>query len=156
MSVTTKFLIMVLVISMVYHERSMQIDILSARNIKQKQLINDLSRDYEQKVSELENKVASLSALNLRISAYTKSKDETNDDPENTAIMEKPIPGKTCAVSRDLKHLLGKEVYITGVGVRRVNDLMNSRYENSMDLLVGSKDYAMNFGVQEKEIVVIN
>lgn len=94
--------------------------------------------------------------LSLRITAYTPSKDETNDDPNNTAIMERPIPGRTCAVSRDLLHLLGKDIYIEDFGVRRVNDLMNARYEKSIDLLVGNKSYAKQIGIQEKEVVVIN
>ena len=42
---------------------------------------------------------------------------------------------KTIAVSRDLRHLLGQEVYIHGLGYRFVNDLMAARWTNRIDLV---------------------
>ncbi len=94
--------------------------------------------------------------LTVRMSAYTASVDETDEDPENTAIMESPIPGYSCAVSRDLKYLLGKTVYIEKYGIRRVNDLMNQRYVQAIDLLVPTKAYARQVGVQQIEIVIVS
>jgi len=61
--------------------------------------------------------------------------------------MERPVVGRTVAVSHDLKHLLGKTVYVEGYGVRRVNDLMARRWERRIDVLVGSKEEARQRGV---------
>lgn len=91
----------------------------------------------------------------LRATAYTARVEECDPTPEVTAIMEPPVPGWTVAVSHDLKHWLGKTVYIYGMGVRRVNDLLNPRYENAIDILVNTVQEARNFGVQELEVVVI-
>ena len=91
----------------------------------------------------------------VELTAYTARKEETNNDPGNTAIMEKPISGWTIAVSQDLKHLLGKRVYIRGFGVRRVNDLMNSRYTKRVDILVSSVSEARKIGLRKNIKLVI-
>jgi len=92
---------------------------------------------------------------NITITAYSPSVEETNEDPENTALMEPPIIGYTCAVSRDLKHMLGKRIYIYGVGVFKVNDLMNKRYEKRIDICT-NKSSAIEFGIQERDVVMID
>lgn len=93
----------------------------------------------------------------LEISAYTISKRETDKDPHVTAFMERPVPGKTCAVSRDLiKKLKDKRIYIEGVGVRKVNDTMNKRYTKSIDLVVNNKRQALDFGRVNRKVVILD
>ncbi len=104
----------------------------------------DLIREYEK-----------AHLYKVRATAYTARREETNEDPTNTAIMETPKPGWTIAVSHDLKHLLGKKVYVYGLGVRRVNDLMNQRFDNHIDILVGTVPQARAFGVQHLEMVYL-
>jgi 3D (Asp-Asp-Asp) domain-containing protein len=87
--------------------------------------------------------------------AYTARAKECNKDFKNTAIMEKPRPGYTIAVSQDLMHLLGERVYIKGEGVRRINDLMNKRYKNRIDLLHPTVSGARKFGTQTVIMIVI-
>jgi 3D (Asp-Asp-Asp) domain-containing protein len=91
----------------------------------------------------------------LEATAYSLREEECNDDLNNTATMTKPVPGWTVAVSRDLAWMMGKRVYIAGLGVRKVNDLMNARYENAIDILVPDKDMAMEFGRKTLKVVVI-
>lgn len=91
----------------------------------------------------------------LRLSAYTARPEECNDDPENTAIMQKPKPGWTVAVSHDLKGWLGKRVYVQGFGVRLVNDLMNGRHEKSIDILVGDVSAAKAIGIRRNVLVTL-
>ncbi|HDQ41580.1 MAG TPA: hypothetical protein ENN39_11205 [Desulfonatronum sp.] len=91
----------------------------------------------------------------LRLSAYTARPQECNDDPENTALMHTPKPGWTVAVSHDLKGWLGKRVYVQGFGVRLVSDLMNSRHEKSLDLLVGDVSAAKSIGVRRNVLVTL-
>ena len=90
----------------------------------------------------------------LTITAYTNRPQETNKCPK-TATMEQAVPGWTVAVSRDLIHWLGGRVYIEGVGVRRVNDLMNARHEKTLDLLVGTVGDAVEWGRQERMVVYL-
>lgn len=89
------------------------------------------------------------------ISAYTPRKQETDKDPHNTATMEKPIPGWTCAVSQDYLHWLGGRVYIPGIGVRKVNDLMHPRYEKTIDLFMGKVPHAKEFGKRQLHAVYL-
>lgn len=100
----------------------------------------------------IENKV---DGVLLTATCYTARKQETNNDPVHTATMRKPVVGSTVAVSRDLIHWLGGSVYIEGLGVRRVDDLMNSRFTNKLDILVGSVKEARAFGVQEKKVIFL-
>ena len=90
---------------------------------------------------------------NMTVTAYTASKDETDDTPYETALMEKPVSGWTCAVSHDLMRFLGDKVYIEGIGVRRVNDLMNERFEKRVDVFVGTKEQARGIGKSNRQVV---
>lgn len=83
------------------------------------------------------------------ITAYSGEKRQTNNNPSKTALMETPIPGGTCAVSQDLKKYLGMRVYISGFGVFRVNDLMNRKFTNRLDLFMASRKKAEDFGKKE-------
>jgi 3D (Asp-Asp-Asp) domain-containing protein len=89
------------------------------------------------------------------ISAYTNHPQETNHDNNHTAIMEKPVAGYTCAVSQDLIHWLGGTIYIKGIGIRKVNDLMNKRFEKSVDLYIGTVKQAKEFGRQDKQVIFL-
>lgn len=121
--------------------------------------------DLQPKVDELkrENKSLKLvvesyksnSTYTVDISSYTASENETNSRPDQTSMMESPISGWTIAVSNDLKHLLGKRVYVEGFGVRRVNDLMNNRYNSRVDILVGTKKKAREIGVLKNKKLIL-
>lgn len=94
-------------------------------------------------------------SLICNVSAYTNHPNETNKDNNNTAIMEKPVAGKTCAVSQDLIHWLGGTVYIKGIGIRKVNDLMHNRFSKSIDIVMGSKKEAYAFGRNELTVIFL-
>jgi len=91
----------------------------------------------------------------ITITAYTARKEECNKDPHRTAIMTKPKVGRTIAVSHDLIHWLGGWVYISGVGIRKVEDLMNERFTMKMDLLVDSVSEATKWGIQERRVIFL-
>ena len=127
--------------------------------------LNNLKNDLQFELNNLNLKKDQLKLLienyktnnefKVTITAYTARRQETNNDPNNTAIMERPKPGWTIAVSHDLKFMLGKRVYIPGYGVRYVNDLMNSRYTKRIDILVSSVEEARRIGVRKGSIVLI-
>lgn len=98
----------------------------------------------EQRVAVLEQR---LRPLHVTVTHYTASADETDSDPDITAILERPRVGRTVAVSRDLKHLLGKKIYLEGYGIRWVNDLMAKGAKMRVDVLVGTKKGARLSGV---------
>lgn len=95
-------------------------------------------------------------ARRLDITGYTASREECDEDPGITAILERPIAGGTCAVSRDLTHWLGCDVYVEGVGVLRVNDLMHPRFNNRLDLVFARRGDAENWGLQKRTVVRLN
>lgn len=75
---------------------------------------------------------------------------------EYTAAMTKPVVGRTVAVSRDLTHLLGRDIYIEGLGIKRIEDLMNERWVNKIDIMVPTEKDAKIFGIQKVRFFVIN
>ena len=101
------------------------------------------------------NYLTTLEYATCEVTAYTARKQETNNDNTNTATMEKPKPGYTCAVSRDLLQWLGGTIYIEGLGVWKVNDLMNKRFTNRIDLCVGTVKYARELGLKELNVVFL-
>jgi len=120
-------------------------------------VLNFLQRqhtDHQHQVILALQNANTISTQLYTITAYTTAKDETNGDGR-TALLEKPISGWTCAVSRDLMDWLGGTVYIQDVGVRRVNDLMHSRYEKSVDVFCGNKYQAIQFGRQKKRVTFL-
>ena len=114
------------------------------------------------KINNLENKVATLREniqkkykyTGVTVTAYSPSHEETDSTPNQTAIMEKPVIGYTCAVSRDLNHLLGKRIYIAGIGVFKVNDVMNKRYTKRVDICL-NKGSAIDFGIKKNKTIVL-
>ena len=104
---------------------------------------NKLTTEYEQVIQDLETDVeeSEITLIKTRkkakksrhyrvkISYYVPSAGGINSsgNRKKTAIGERPVPGKTLAVSRDLKHLLRKRIHIPGRGVFYANDLMAKR-----------------------------
>jgi len=75
--------------------------------------------------------------------------------PNKTAILEKPVAGWTAAVSPDLIGWLGGRIYIEGVGVRRVNDIMKNLHRKSVDLYAGNERAAKEFGRKQSTVVFL-
>jgi len=96
-------------------------------------------------IAELEKMVA---PVTVDVSAYNAVRRQTDADPQRNAIMRKPKPGLSVAVSRDLAHLLGQEIWLEGLGVRQVDDLMHPRYERRVDILMPGERQAREFGVR--------
>lgn len=86
-----------------------------------------------------------LGALLVTASAYTACPSEGGPlAADGTCV----VPGRTVAVSRDQRHLLGKYIHIDGIGRRLVNDLMAARWRQAIDVAVPSKRAANEFGRQ--------
>ena len=94
--------------------------------------------------------------LRLTATAYCPDCLAEGDGPQPSALGGPVRAGRTVAVSRDLRRLLGRTVYIEGFGVRVVEDLMHSRYAARMDLCLPGKRQALDFGVQNLDVVVLD
>lgn len=123
------------------------------KTLEEQNMIITMEATYEEESSTPNE--SELIDNKFTISAYTARKRETNKDPHHTATMEKPIAGWTCAVSQDYVHWLGGRIYIPGVGVRRVNDLMHSRFEKAIDLFMGNTAHAQEFGKRQLQAVYL-
>ena len=85
----------------------------------------------------------------VTLTTYKASETETDSTPNITASgfkITNPKKHRIIAVSRDLKkkYKFGQKVRITGAGkyngTYRVHDVMNKRYKNRIDILIGHND----------------
>lgn len=96
--------------------------------------------------------------LTVTVTAYSGRPEETDDTPGHTATNERVKPGGV-AVSRDLFDngwVFGKKIYIKGLGVFTISDLMAQRKRNHIDIFMGDTDAARTFGVQTLEAHLID
>lgn len=63
---------------------------------------------------------------------------------------------KTVAVSQDLRHLLGREVHIEGLGWRFVSDTMPPKWRGRIDVAVSDREQAREFGKQKGRILGVH
>ena len=85
----------------------------------------------------------------VTVTAYTSRCRETDDSPYYTS-KNKPVVRGGIALSRDLLEEIGygKEVILEGYGVFTVNDTMNKRFKNSVDIWMGDLKAARLHGRQ--------
>lgn len=103
----------------------------------------------EEYIAELESRLADKYNRAVTLTAYTARSSECDETPHVTAMMVKPRPGRTIAVSRDLFDdgwTFGRSVYIAGFGVFVVEDLMHRRHTQRIDILMGTVSEAREFG----------
>jgi 3D (Asp-Asp-Asp) domain-containing protein len=92
----------------------------------------------------------------VAVTTYTPSVEETDSTPLITASGFKinpvnPKKHRIVAVSRDLKkkYKFGKKIRITGIGklsgTYTIRDVMNKRYKNRVDILIGEDDKQTSF-----------
>lgn len=87
---------------------------------------------------------------NLTATSYQSKKEQTDDSPNYTSIGERTHK-RGCAVSRDLLKRWGGPleygdlVYIEDVGFKFVNDTMNKRHRNAVDVWVESQNEEKKF-----------
>jgi 3D (Asp-Asp-Asp) domain-containing protein len=106
---------------------------------------------YELKREELEVKkmLETITPDIVTLTTYKATESETDSTPNITASgfkITNPKKQRIVAVSRDLKkkYKFGQKVRITGAGkyngTYRVHDVMNKRYRNRIDILIGHND----------------
>jgi len=80
------------------------------------------------------------------ITAYSSCPEETDDTPFITASNQRVRKGELP---------FGTKVVIEGLGEFEVQDRTNSRYGYRIDVWMSSKEEALNFGRQTREIYVL-
>ena len=96
-------------------------------------------------------KIKTLEPISVTLTTYTSSEKETDSTPNITASgfkidVSNPKKHRIIAVSRDLKKKwpFGTKVRIKRAGkyngVYTVKDVMNKRYKNRIDILIGEDD----------------
>lgn len=117
-----------------------------------------LISSQEAYITELEIRLADKYNRAVTLTAYTARSRECDASPHVTAMMVKPRPGRTIAVSRDLFDdgwTFGRSVYIAGYGMFVVEDLMHSKHKEQIDILMGSVHEARQFGKIAGKAVLI-
>lgn len=125
--------------------------IIAMRNEDKQPIIQEVVVEKE------DSKMCVNAARWVDCTAYTGHESETDKDPQITASMTKLRPG-IIAVSRDLfdqGFVFGKKVYIHGIGIYTIADLMNKRFINRIDVFIGDKKQAKEFGIKQVKISLL-
>ena len=125
--------------------------------------IKRLDKQYLQLRSEyekLKKRIDSYAIKRVRITFYHPPSGGINSDsdPNHTATMTRPIPGKTVAISSKLVKLgwLGKKIYIENWGVFYATDRMGPSIEGyAIDICAPTKKLAIDLGVIENVLATI-
>lgn len=116
-----------------------------------------------QKLKKMEREI--MRSVKVRITFYAPSLKGINSDsnPKKTATMTKPIPGRTCAISRDLVNAgwLGRKIYIPGIGIRYTSDIIGESVNGKVitkqiDICVGKNDVKQQAKRFKKTHVIAN
>jgi len=96
----------------------------------------------------------------ITVTAYhPKSKGINSDgNPNRTALMKRPIPGYTLAISTELVELgwLGKKIYINGWGVGHATDRMGKSVKGKhIDVCSPSLKAAKKFGIKKDVLSIV-
>jgi 3D (Asp-Asp-Asp) domain-containing protein len=113
--------------------------------------------DHEIRILELEKQVEELKKTwmtQATVTAYHPYSGGINayDDPNVTATLSQPIPGRTCAISTSLfeKGYLNTWIYVDGYGMFFANDRMRTDLKGDrIDLCMGTYKQAMDIGVNK-------
>ncbi|WP_319541639.1 hypothetical protein [uncultured Pseudodesulfovibrio sp.] len=84
----------------------------------------------------------------VTVTAYNPTSEQCDADPLIAASMRKVRSG-TIAVSRDLFDqgwVFGRKVRIEGYGIFEINDLMNKRFTQRIDIFMWDEGQARSFG----------
>lgn len=94
----------------------------------------------------------------LVVTAYSPEIRQTDSDPWINAAVKRVRPG-TIAVSRDLFQagwVFGKYVYVEGIGILRIEDLMHSRWTDRADIFYLRTRDAKRFGKRELTVALLD
>ena len=105
--------------------------------------------DYQ--ATALDSNMHNVKIMLSEISAYTASKDETDDDPNTMANGEKPYLGAIACP----RHLPFETKVIIEDKTYTCADRMNKRYTNHFDILMETKKEAFQFGRKTLQVIVI-
>ena len=94
----------------------------------------------------------------VTVTAYNPTTDQCDEDPLIAASMRKVRSG-TIAVSRDLFDqgwVFGRKVRIEGLGIFEINDLMNKRYTQRIDIFMWDEGQAKEFGRKSAKAALLD
>jgi 3D (Asp-Asp-Asp) domain-containing protein len=116
------------------------------------ELVRNIALANHRKIQKLDRKRV------VTVTAYSPREGETDDTPFITASNAKVREG-IVAVSRDLFDkgwVFGKKVYIKGMGVFTIEDLMARRKRNQIDIFMYDTDNAIAFGRKKMEAYLLD
>nr|WP_321259671.1 hypothetical protein [uncultured Pseudodesulfovibrio sp.] len=139
-AVITVMAVVVVVKQQRIDDLSHRLDLAQKTAIARKQLVEE---------ARLLQKAMNMSPVRtVTVTAYNPTTDQCDADPLIAASMRKVRSG-TIAVSRDLFDqgwVFGRKVRIEGYGIFEINDLMNKRFTQRIDIFMWDEGQARSFG----------
>ena len=124
---------------------------LTAECVSRLNYVDEELTFLRERIKEVEDEMMLEDVKSVNVTAYTLNEKECGKDFTITASMEKAKPGMV-AVSRDLFDdgwTFGKRIYISGVGIFTIEDLIKGSHRNKIDVLMFDKKLAKKFGIKK-------
>ena len=105
----------------------------------------------------LQKAMAAPPVRDVTVTAYNPTTSQCDADPLIAASMRKVRSG-TIAVSRDLFNqgwVFGRKVRIEGLGIFEINDLMNKRFTQRVDIFMWDEGQARQFGKKNIKVALL-
>lgn len=99
-----------------------------------------------------------LEKRNLKVTYYTNRVEET-DDTTNITAMGTRVREGIVGVSRDLLKkgwTHGKYIYVSNEGIYRIEDTMNAKHKQSIDIFTFSLKHARTKGTFKTDVILID
>lgn len=122
-------------------EQKHRLDLLTRRCVYLEARIADLEEARIQPIKYVAKHQVKTSRK-VTVTTYQSKPRQTDSTPDLNALNQKIGPGQ-CAVSRDLLRAgwsFGKRVYIEGLGVYTITDIMHKRWSDRIDIWTGDND----------------
>lgn len=135
------------ILAVVVVVKQQEIDTLRHKLVLTKQTA-EARKGMVEEVRLLQKALTNSPVRTVTVTAYNPTTDQCDDDPLIAASMRKVRQG-TIAVSRDLFDqgwVFGRKVRIEGLGIFEINDLMNKRFTQRIDIFMWDENEARQFG----------
>lgn len=146
-SITPILCAFMVILAVVVVVKQQEIDTLQHKLVLSQQTA-EARKNMVEEVRLLQQALDTSPVKTVTVTAYNPTARQTDSDPLIAASMRKVRLG-TIAVSRDLFNqgwVFGRKVRIEGLGIFEINDLMNKRYTQRIDIFMWDESQARQFG----------
>jgi len=155
-TITPMLCAIMVILAVVVVVKQQEIDGLKHKLVLSEQT-SEARKHMVQEARILQKAMSAPPVRDVTVTAYNPTTSQCDADPLIAASMRKVRSG-TIAVSRDLFNqgwVFGRKVRIEGLGIFEINDLMNKRFTQRVDIFMWDEGQARQFGKKNIKVALL-